>query len=193
MKKSSLIKVIIFISVLILPTLLWGAKLLFTDKAKINESYSRMEATENRSLSKWPDNVADKDYTSKVESYYNDRVPFRERIIDFSHKLNGSFEQAYTDGIQPALIRIFYGNRGSDEELAQTGGYDTEEEAVAEAAGQAEDDADNINKDEHDYVEKERVDATCEEEGYILYECTDCGDTYKESILALGHKEELIE
>ncbi|MBR6238128.1 MAG: hypothetical protein IKQ83_03685 [Lachnospiraceae bacterium] len=193
MKKSSLIKVIIFISVLILPTLLWGVKLVFTDKAEINESYARMEATENRSLSKWPDNAADKDYTSKLESYFNDRVPFREKIIDFGHKFNGSMEQAYTGGIQPVIIRLFYGNRGSDSELAQTDGYDTEEVAVADADEQVTDEADTVNKDEHDYVEKERVEATCEEEGYILYECTDCGDTYKESIPALGHKEELIE
>lgn len=182
---------------------------MFTDKAEILDSYARMEATENRSLSKWPDNVTDKDYTSKLESYYNDRAPFREKMIGLGHKLSGSMEQAYTDTIQPAIIHIFYGNRGSDSELAQTDGYDTEEVTVADAEGQAFDDAgeqdfpdaeeqafddaDAVKKVEHDYVEKERVEATCEEEGYILYECTDCKDTYKEPIPALGHKEELIE
>lgn len=40
---------------------------------------------------------------------------------------------------------------------------------------------------EHNYEITETVDATCEENGYITYTCTICGDTYTEVIPALGH------
>lgn len=39
----------------------------------------------------------------------------------------------------------------------------------------------------HDYKET-RKEATCTEDGYVEYKC-DCGDSYKEGIPALGHKE----
>lgn len=40
---------------------------------------------------------------------------------------------------------------------------------------------------QHDYVETSRVDATCTEPGAVTYTCSICGDTYTDSIPALGH------
>ena len=42
---------------------------------------------------------------------------------------------------------------------------------------------------EHDYTEK-TTEATCTENGKIIYTCSQCGDQYAESIPALGHKYE---
>ena len=39
----------------------------------------------------------------------------------------------------------------------------------------------------HDYVATETVDATCTEDGYVVYTCSICGDTYTEVLDALGH------
>ena len=40
---------------------------------------------------------------------------------------------------------------------------------------------------EHDWVETERVDATCTEDGYVTYECSKCGETKTVILKALGH------
>ena len=39
----------------------------------------------------------------------------------------------------------------------------------------------------HNYVETERVDATCTEDGYVVYTCQYCGDSYTEVLEAIGH------
>jgi len=41
----------------------------------------------------------------------------------------------------------------------------------------------------HDYEETTRVEATCLEEGNIIYTCVGCSDTYNEEISATGHTE----
>ncbi len=40
---------------------------------------------------------------------------------------------------------------------------------------------------QHDYVETARVDATCTADGSITYTCSICGDSYTETLPALGH------
>ena len=42
----------------------------------------------------------------------------------------------------------------------------------------------------HNYVETERVDATCTTSGYVRYTCSNCGDYYEEGISSPGHKYE---
>ncbi len=39
----------------------------------------------------------------------------------------------------------------------------------------------------HDWVETDREDATCTENGYVDYECSKCGETKTEILAALGH------
>lgn len=43
-----------------------------------------------------------------------------------------------------------------------------------------------VEEHSHAYVETERVDATCCEDGYVVYTCN-CGDSYKETLPATGH------
>ena len=40
---------------------------------------------------------------------------------------------------------------------------------------------------EHEYIVKQKKDATCEASGYIVYSCKECGDEYIETLTALGH------
>ncbi len=41
---------------------------------------------------------------------------------------------------------------------------------------------------EHEWVETDRVEPTCTEDGYIEYTCTKCSETKKETLKALGHE-----
>lgn len=45
----------------------------------------------------------------------------------------------------------------------------------------------------HNYISKIITDATCTETGEIEWKCTGCGDTYKETIPAKGHTDEVVE
>ena len=45
---------------------------------------------------------------------------------------------------------------------------------------------------EHNYVESSRVEATCDNPGSITYTC-ECGESYQDSIEALGHKMIVVE
>ncbi len=190
MRKDVRIKIIIFIALLILPTVVWGVKMLATDKAAMDALYAETEQTENRSLAKWPSDCSLNEYTGQIEQYYNDRVPFRAQIIEAGQKINTGMEKAYQKSLQPVFVTLFYKNRSGD--MAVLDVDLSEEETVIEEVA-SEEPSEEIDEEEHDYVIKETVDPTCEEDGYILYECSDCGKTYEEKIPATGHTEELVE
>ena len=198
MKTGNRIRIIIFILILALPSVIWGVILLASDREEIENQYEAMENKENRTLAKWPEDSDISSYTSQVEAYYNDRVPFRAHILSASEKVNDTLESTYRDSIRPALISLFYGGSGQDildiPDLASLN-----EEDDTSVINPPEDD--NLNaveiietdSEEHEYAEIYREDATCEEEGLVRYECKDCGETYEEVIPPTGHNDELIE
>ncbi len=210
MKKSNVIKIAVFACILILPSLLWGVKLLTTDKESMASYYAAVENRENRSLAAFPKDVTDPEYTSLLEEYYNDHAPYREELITRGQVLSSNMEKAYLSGIQPAVINFMYKDHSAEDAVLEVpevaDSYDTsvissgaDSAAAAEASteqseGSEEDSSDlpDTDAEEHDYVEKERVEPGCEEDGYILYECSECGDTYKEVLPATGHNEELV-
>ena len=46
---------------------------------------------------------------------------------------------------------------------------------------------DSTNECDHDYELVKTVDASCTEDGYKKYECSECGDSYKKEISKTGH------
>jgi len=44
----------------------------------------------------------------------------------------------------------------------------------------------------HQYVEAERIEPTCTEDGSVTYTCSVCGNTYDETISATGHSYEWV-
>ncbi len=198
MKKSEAIKIVIFICLLTLPTIAWGVRSVALGSERLGEEYAAVESKENRRLAQLPSSFDADTYTAEIEEYYNDHAPFRATIIKQTQVVNSDLEKGYLNGIQPALIGAFYGG-GSTEVLdvpdiamAEPDDVSAEDDvADVESTEEPATDAENIK--EHDYVEVERIEPTCEEDGYILYECTDCKDSYKEPIPALGHVEELVD
>ena len=114
MKKSNVIKMAVFACILILPSLLWGGKLLVTDDESMAGYYAAVENRENRALASFPANISDPEYTSLLEEYYNDHAPYREEIITGGQVLSSGMERIYLSGIQPAVISLLYSDH-SDE------------------------------------------------------------------------------
>ena len=199
MKKREAIKIIIFISLLTVPTIVWGVRSAALGRDRMAEEYSAVETRENRRLAEFPASFNTDTYTAELEEYYNDHAPFRAGIIDRAQVINNDLEKGYLNGIQPVMISAFYGGKGATEvldvpDIATMNSADASVTEKADAAGETQGKIDAPKDDKaHDYVETERTEPTCEEEGYILYECSDCGDTYKEPIPALGHTEELVD
>ena len=106
MKKIfSFISIILFISVLILPTYLWGKV------AQNPEKYEEMtkDIGENRELSKISDDVSIKEFPTQYENYYQDHAPFRNVLISCNQRINASLESPYKNAIQPLILKVFYG------------------------------------------------------------------------------------
>ena len=197
MRIGNRIRIVIFILFLALPSIVWGIILLVSDRAEIDKLYETMEIKENRALVKWPESM-DMSYTSEVEAYYNDRVPFRAYILNVSENVSDAMESTYRAGLRPVLINLFYGGKGqSTLDIPDLAMLNEEADTVITnpAADNAvnEDETDRADVGEHDYEETDREDATCEEAGYVRYRCKDCGETYEEVIPPTGHNDELVE
>ena len=100
-KYAKHIAISLFVAVLMLPSLIWvsmGALNVHGFKA------STEELGENRALAQIDENVSIGNLTSELEAYYNDRVPFRSKIILRYRKANSKLEYVYQNRIQPILV-----------------------------------------------------------------------------------------
>ena len=101
--KSKLLQKInigLFLSLLIVPSLLWGIVCITGNAEKANAAAG--ELTENRNLAEKP---FDKFDTAGWESYYNDRIPFRTAIINADNNLESKLEKIYRKDIMPVLVK----------------------------------------------------------------------------------------
>lgn len=108
MKKTiQILKISIFMGVLILPSLIWyGVKFLAPGTyEKLNYNLG-----EKRDAAEFPETFDPLVYTQQLEAYYNDRLPFRSRLISWEQKLSGALERVYTGPLQKSLARLFYGD-----------------------------------------------------------------------------------
>lgn len=97
------VKIAIFASILILPTVVWTLMGVFGMRAPVS---SADELGENRALAQIDENVSIGNLTSELEAYYNDRVPFRSNIILKYRKTNSALEYYYQNKMQPSLVKI---------------------------------------------------------------------------------------
>lgn len=185
-QKFNLIMAIIFMCILILPSLIWGG--LCVAEAELAEELDT-DLGEKREKSPWPEKFDADTYTAEIDAWYTDRVPFRSFLIKVNQKTEGAMESIYLSKIQPALIRLFYGNQGSEADsqmdisgLQQTGKAPPSETVPEET----------VQNSEHNYVIAEQTEANCLEDGSITYICSDCQDSYTEIIPAKGHDSEIV-
>ncbi len=158
-----------FILFLILPTLVWGGlKLASSDITKSDY----IEQTENRKPAVMPEKFSLKTFPSDFEAYYNDRLPFRTNIILVKNDFFDAVEKPYNEVIQPFLINLFH--PAEDDE---------NDSHVDVESPQNNFDENTPGYCNHNNVALETVEATYENMGYTLYECTICGLRYKGDIV----------
>lgn len=119
MKKTmQKIKIGIFMGILLLPSLLWYGIRLISPETYARLDYDLGEKTQVA----FPEKFDPKDYTRKLEEYYNDNVPFRSQMISLRQKLSGLLERGYTGYLRDRLARLLYGDEAEGFFAPQTVG-----------------------------------------------------------------------
>lgn len=119
MEKLKRVSIILFLSVLILPSLSWGI-IKAVDLCGLNLSEKlEYDVGEKREKSEISAEVTAVSASVQLENYYNDRVPFRSAIITANKKLTSSVEKPFNNYLEKKYAL-------SDEMLlAETIGNDT--------------------------------------------------------------------
>ena len=184
MKKGlNYLTIILFMTILIAPTLLWGIK-------NVTKS-SAFEYTleENRALAPFPEKIS-ANLPSELEDYYNDHLPFRSALLHGYSVADGKLEGAYINTIQPVLV-FLSGRKVVSDSTDLADDYNRE---LEEARKREEKAAKEAAKEQEARIKKakevvEQVDATCTSDGYVKYINKD-GEEITETIRATGHEYE---
>ncbi|MBQ9131063.1 MAG: hypothetical protein IJX62_01150 [Clostridia bacterium] len=187
----------IFLSILILPMLAWGILKLTPNGTAAFE----VELEENRKLFEMPEEIDPAKLTVYLESYFNDRIPFRTLLISSYQELTASIERPYRDTLRPLMIQLLYPsddptppNQNPNGDLIL--GTDTEEttdptEPVPDSIVEVEGDASCAHQFDAGTV---LLEATCASDGWgeIRKTCTQCGRACKEFTPKKEHQLEQI-
>lgn len=174
----------LFVAVLILPTLLWGALMLVN---KVNPAIMEtvnFDTGENRAFAKFPDSFDPQTFTAEVESWYNDNLPFRSVLYKTQETLENGLEKAYDkpEGLRDQMIKLFHGdsvqgNTPGDEVIADPFGTESEDTNTLESETIPgfipDDDSSNCQHTYSNTSVTVRA-ATCSDWGIIGYACTKC-------------------
>lgn len=131
-RKDSRRRIRIFYGILIIPTLLW-AVLSLVGAAKILD----FDTGEKRNKHVMAEDTNLSNVTAELETYYDDRVPFRSILLNMNSTLNWIVELPYTKVVEPVLIR--WANVSLDKKNAGTSNQVAEgaEDAVPVPEGEA--------------------------------------------------------
>lgn len=114
LKIYSTISIALFMTILILPTFIWGIGKLLPGKPIEVLNY---DLDENRNLASFPTQFHPT-YGTDLEAFYNDHLPFRSVIISANRRLTAATEKPYDEIISPFLVKTFYSKPSDDGELA---------------------------------------------------------------------------
>lgn len=108
---------IIFMCLIILPSVIWGGiKAMAHFYPEINDAVD-YDIGENRKKAKFPTEFNIDTITVELEQYYNDHVPFRSSIITINNTMTNAAEDVYKAKIRPVLVSVLYGtNEGEKKE-----------------------------------------------------------------------------
>lgn len=199
-RKFAIVAIAVFISILVLPTLLWGVlKVVNVFNPAIMEKID-FATDENRALAKFPEKFDPKTITVEIENWYNDHLPFRSVIYTAQDKLDKAIEKPYDEKILPALITLFHpsDNNGEDPSDEVLEGIVTEDvtdffEETEEETLPTFETEESGNKDCQHVIDNGKIETqpTCTEYGIIRYSCTLCSYSYREYVKKAEHEYEL--
>lgn len=126
-KVFSLISIIIFMVVLVMPALIWGiGNVIASEKMEVLD----YDLGEKREKASFPEHFTSS-YGTELEAYYNDRLPFRSVIIVANRKLTATVEKPYNEVISPYLVKTFYSDYNKEKQVAFA--EETTEDAMSES------------------------------------------------------------
>ena len=102
-QKISKFGIALFACILILPSVIWGVLTVLEYNGIHCRQKFEVELDEKRNLASFPTSLDFGTLTSELESYYNDRVPFRSLLISTNSKIEQKIEEPYMETIRPAL------------------------------------------------------------------------------------------
>ena len=154
-KRYNVITSVIFMCAIILPTAAW---LIIRCFPKTYENLTK-DIGEKRALYEISEDVSLANITAELESYYSDRVPFRNSLILADKKINGFVEKNYISKVQPIFVKCFYKESSGNKTLEL---YDQ--------------DSGNIAATDHDEEVIEEQEASYTSYGHKIYKCKTCGE-----------------
>ena len=107
-----LLSIVLFLMILITPSFLWGMGKLMPHTQFEQLDY---DLGENRNKAPFPEKFSSA-YGTEIETYYNDRLPFRSIIISANRKMTSFIETPYNKNISPFLVKLFYNTPAKESE-----------------------------------------------------------------------------
>ena len=185
-RKFSIAVIAVFIAMLLLPTIVWGALLALNSVNPAIMDTVDFDTGENRAFAEFPKDFDPQTFTSQVESWYNDHLPFRSVLYKTQETLDNALEKPYQETLRPALIKLFHGDSGNqgnipagDETAIKDIFNETEIDisVETETLPQFVPDEDEPTSCSHTYdnVSVTVTEPTCTEYGIVGNTCTQCG------------------
>lgn len=156
-KIFSLISIAVFLTVLIMPGMIWGIGMLLPGEGFKTLDY---DLGEKRNKEEFPQQLTSA-YGTELEEYYNDRLPFRSVIITANRKLTAAFEKPYDETISPYLVKLLYNNTAAKEEETEQAQVSYESIDIKEETPEQKPETPVPNKK---YAEEEKAVETVEKE-----------------------------
>ena len=97
----------IFIALILLPMLSWGVISIIDSKNNSIMKSLDFDLNEKRNKATLSEVFDATKFTSEVENYYNDRLPYRSILITFKRYLDAKIELPYKNHIEKPLIKLF--------------------------------------------------------------------------------------
>jgi len=178
------IKIIAFISLLVVPTIVWFGLKFVCPKTYAGLNYDLSEKREKTEIESVSQLASSGDV---LADYFADRAPFRSVLVSFYQSTNTSFESPYEKKIMPAIYEKLYGSVvteidsvGDDAYSNLFGGLPQSADDVNAGAGDSENDTNNTEagsgeeQHKHNWVYAGGQDASVDEWGYSIYFCDIC-------------------
>lgn len=186
--KNSIVKMILFLMILFLPSLLWMGIKTFSNETYEKLQYDTGEKRELTTISSDDNIMTD---GTVISNYVADRAPFRSSVISIYKTTDQKLEGVYQNLIKPFLTNVFFKKEasGASKEVSNEAYNDL----FGEGSSNNESDPDRLNSDktgtseEHNYILVEEIESTCTKRGVRKYVCESCSSSYSEEVALKEH------
>ena len=114
---QKIIFVLLFVTILAGPMISWAVlSWINLENPKIMETLD-IDLNEKRNKATLSEPINMSTIIYEVESYYNDRLPFRSVLITFKRYMDAKIEEPYKDKIEMALLKLFSKKKSESDKI----------------------------------------------------------------------------